>query len=186
MTYKHYLKITKLIFLFFSVLILGIFILPLVLLFVKKEDKNLPSLFSWWDNPKYGINGNADWEKRLNDYGWGFKPTDFWSRYIWLIRNPVGGFNKQYLAITIPKGTMLTHSGDSGVGDKVKDGYSFIESSSGHFELYHIKTWSSKFELVRRIGWKLHGKPTTEDGYMTQDETANFVFRINPFKKAHK
>lgn len=75
-------------------------VVPVALLFTKREDNQLPWLFRWWDNDK-SING--DWPEYQDPnyqgttYYANYPPRSFMARYIWLgLRN-----RASYLALIL-------------------------------------------------------------------------------------
>ena len=42
--------------------LLTLVMVPLGLLFTKKTDDRMPRIFSWWDDYKYGVNGDPYWQ----------------------------------------------------------------------------------------------------------------------------
>lgn len=66
--------------------ILSPIVVPIALLYTKKEDNKLPKLFEWWDNDA-SINGDqADGEETY--YAIGHDRRSFYARFIWLgLRN---------------------------------------------------------------------------------------------------
>lgn len=61
-------------------------IVPIALIFTKREDNKLPSLFRWWDND-VSINGDQV-EGADTYYALGHDRRSFYARYVWLgLRN---------------------------------------------------------------------------------------------------
>ena len=178
--------------------------LPIALLFCDKQAQNLPRWAFWCDNPKYGINGNLDWVKRITPYG--LKRTGWLARLLWLLRNPVGYVGQRVLSVNLPA-TVLPWSweeaipnvdkmSDPKVSDKGQEGFclSTCIDVDGEevWDYYYVCQWFdgalfsicgktitlSGRRLVIRIGWKLQ--------HATTPKTATYVCRINPFKSAPK
>ena len=63
------------------------FVVPIALLFTKREDNALPKLFAWWDNDA-SINGDREeyWDPNYQGvtYYANAHPRSFWARYVWL------------------------------------------------------------------------------------------------------
>lgn len=57
-------------------------VVPLALLFTRREDDHLPALFLWWDND-VSINGDQA-EGDETYYAPGHDRRSFWARYVWL------------------------------------------------------------------------------------------------------
>lgn len=62
-------------------------IVPIALLFTKREDNHLPALFTWWDND-VSINGDrpeySDPSYEGVTYYADAHPRSFWARFVWL------------------------------------------------------------------------------------------------------
>lgn len=67
--------------------LVGLFVVPIALLFCKKEDEHLPHWAYLWCNEWDGINGRSNddaWLKRFGEEG----VRKYWPRFLWLaIRN---------------------------------------------------------------------------------------------------
>lgn len=85
--------------------VVGVFVVPVALLFRSKGDdgperqydgwqyKRLPWVFAPWDNFDYGTKGNSTYgEREAYNPHFHEEPTSFWSQWYWLaIRNPANG-----------------------------------------------------------------------------------------------
>nr|DAS51202.1 MAG TPA: Envelope protein [Caudoviricetes sp.] len=78
--------------------IISFFIVPIALLFCNKESNNLPKIFSWFDDPDYGINGDDGWKNEHFPNG---KNTTYWARCQWLWRNRIGNFSKKFFGLKV-------------------------------------------------------------------------------------
>ena len=123
------------------------------------------------------------WNGRTTVFGndkWGYADTHpdykaktYWDKFFWLVwRNPVYNLNSRYLAAPMSE---YKFKGDDPIGDKVAGGRYFIRMRN-FWEYYLIVPYTifNNRRCVRlRAGWKIN-----DNG----DDTASFVFTINPFK----
>lgn len=143
-------------FLFFVVplMIAGWFILPIVLLFVRKDEIRLPSLFKWFDSADSYIDRDTSVYKAVCQEG-------YWARYIWLaFRNPINYVGYKVLGFQFD-GTEMYYNYDSkqfDIGDTSREGIRTIELMKNEkifYEYYIIKKWSQTKCLRIRLGWKI-------------------------------
>jgi hypothetical protein len=175
--------------------ILGVFIVPIALLFSKdttldvKEQytgwkpMRLPKMFSIWDNLTYGTMGNYGWTKKAYN-PWFYKnPTGFLSQWYWLaIRNPANGLNGLEFLRCIQSECEIGYKGKP-IIDNGKYGYQFVwaESKAGKtytgLYLYFPYTKSAKSRCLElRLGFKII--PSEAD----RTRPVGLTFIINPFK----
>jgi hypothetical protein len=73
---------------------IGLFVVPIALLFTPREAEHLPPWALWWDNPDDGINGDDHWRVRWKEG----QTRDYWVRFVWLaLRNRASYFGKKII-----------------------------------------------------------------------------------------
>ena len=174
-------------------------IVPIILLFCKKEDEHLPKFFSWYDEPNWGINGDYGWKK---DHFQEPENRTWWARVRWLWRNRINGYqitkqgyNVEKTDISTlrvlgdPNATSVKGRADTFCVVRVKN-----VSQKEYFSLYYEKRWCKYFYLRMYIGWKLmdisNAKTAVDIGNWVasrklegKSTTLESVFSINPFKR---
>lgn len=166
-------------------------VVPIVLLFCKKEDARLPKYFAWYDDYNYGINGDLPWQGPEHSNG---KYREYRWRVRWLLRNRVNTFSVAILGLNSREITKLDISGDIETENKPvgHSGWQYIvattKDNKKYFCYYVVYQYPFFKEKCFRayIGWKLkdiaeeyfednilHNKPTRE--------RIQFVFAVNPF-----
>lgn len=95
---KEKLYLLKIMLIEFPVDFISFFVVPIAVLFCKKESNNLPKFFSWLDDPDYGINGDPYWQKEHFPNG---KHTSYYARVRWLWRNRIGNFSKKVFGLKV-------------------------------------------------------------------------------------
>lgn len=81
-------------------MIAGIIVVPIALLFCNKESTNLPKWARWWDEDRYGINGDFGWQNEHFPNG---KHTSYYARLRWLFRNKIGVYTTEVIGLDINK-----------------------------------------------------------------------------------
>ena len=167
------------VFVVLPLILIGIPVLAIVLLFVKRDAVRLPSAFKWWDNhDSYGKP-----EKNPPD-GLSGNPTknDWWSRFYWLaLRNPLNYFQYRKLGFQhpIPVAHQYYNNGIAYPDGVVQDLFMhkrYKINGKDYFEIFYIKTFGSSRYLRLRIGWKIE-----QFNYMSPDR--QWVFSLTPFRK---
>lgn len=166
--------------------LVSIIVLPIVLLFVKKESETLPNAFAWFDNAeiRLGIGAKDDGLAGYPGYRAEMIPKYglYLTRYIWLaFRNPVNYFQYNVLGAVIYADNCIkdTEYYDAGVGNKEGDheGLSILSLHTVYgktrTDVYYVKKLTSTRCIRIRIGHKLKD-PSFGGLYLAQ-----FVFTIN-------
>ncbi len=133
--------------------LLGFVIVPIALLFCKKDTYDLPKLFWLWGNAEDGINGFSTVSHFTGD------PSSFHSRYIWLAsRNPVHNY-KLSLGKDIDPSKVSTKKiiGDVQTSDIGHPGFLYQELTDGTWQLYWVKRYGSKC-IRLNVGYKIFDK----------------------------
>lgn len=140
-------------------------VVPLILLFVGKDDKRLPRAFRWYDDWKYGIDGDEYWvnpnqkdkpptKEAAQTYKWRLK---------WLLRNKATTFMHEIVGVRLlPKGKIIQYGDDETEDQPVgHSGFQYIEY---HYDgkmwpcYYWVRQWGSTGRCIRfYCGWKLKG-----------------------------
>ncbi len=178
--------------------ILAFFIVPIALVFCKKEDERLPKWAAWFDDPDYGINGDDGWKNEHFPNG---KNRTYWARLCWLYRNRIGVFSAKYLGVKvegIDAGTVRTmgdtlatyNKGQKNteclVTCKMKDG----RERFGYYR--EIRYGKSKWYCRIYLGWKLMDvvgmREDNKHTYLEADDKPilKSVWAISPFKKVNQ
>lgn len=115
-------------------------VVPIALLFTKREDDHLPKLFSWWDND-VSINGDRE-EYWASDYtGTTYyakaHPRSFWARFVWLgFRNRASRLS-QMLGYTHKEGDTREQFGDPKTG-RDHEGWA-LNRAGDVYQVYLVK-----------------------------------------------
>lgn len=143
--------------------ILAPIVVPIALLFTKREDDKLPKLFEWWDND-VSINGDQPQYWPLDYDGVTYyanaHPRSFKARYVWL-----GLRNRASRAAQ-----MAGYNYPNGVDDKERRVFGDIATGRDHegwvvnnlddiYQLYIVKKISSKMCIRINYGFKIWEKP---------------------------
>lgn len=151
-------------------------------LFYRAQANNL-DLYTWggqygtFDNPPQGDQGFISKHAIFPNIVTGWR--GYTNRVLWMIRNPLYGFNKS-MGITYNSTDTLTIHGDPNISDKYKlAGWMFAtlrdEGRLKAFEWYSVTPWSDRRNLRIRIGWKIKTNKMLERGW------ARHVVTFNPF-----
>lgn len=185
MKFSNFLKTLVMIPLELVVEILTLIVVPVVLLFCNKDAERLPKLFSWWDEYKYGINGDPYWKGP--EHANGKQNTYLW-RLKWLFRNRINTFSCAVSGIDMTKCTEISYEGDVFTANKplLHEGSVLITAKvdgKTYQTKYFIKKWCSRYCLRIYWGWKT--KDWAEPGRFAEATEsrrfAQFVWYINPF-----
>jgi hypothetical protein len=183
--------------------ILSFVVVPVALLFCKKDDEHLPKIFRWFEdaNDYYNgkcaaINGDSGWRKEHYP-----EPVNrtYKARLLWLLRNKIGRFSSEILGVkvsdinpysieTIGDPNITSNNGkESGfckVTCTLKDGME-------RFGFYKIVRYG-KFYCRIYLGWKLMdiaGANALNFKEFTQKDDKKYlktVWCINPLKKVNQ
>lgn len=164
--------------------ILSFVISPFALLFCKKEDEHLPKIFIWFDELRWGINGDNGWKKDHFP-----EPTNrtYWARCRWLWRNRINGFQMLVTGCNLIDALPLINNtqGDPDATDKIgATCYIKVLTSFNkeYFSYYTTKKWCKWFYIRIYIGHKFMdfaGQPTEK----IERRLYESVFSIHPFKR---
>lgn len=184
--------------------ILSFVVVPVALLFCKKDDEHLPKIFRWFEdaNDYYNgensaINGDSGWRKEHFKEP---KNRTYFARLLWLYRNRIGYFSSRINGVkvseiepssVITQGNPRVTSNGGVISDfckvtcKLKSG----RTRFGLFKTIRYKGFLSGFYCRIYVGWKLldvaemneYNKAT----FMQPDdkEYLKSVWAINPFKR---
>lgn len=162
--------------------ILGVFLVPIGLLFAGAG--RLPWWLQWFDNDREPFGDTA--RRPAIEAATGIRRA--WLRYWWLaIRNP--GNNFGYLpgvGFAQTSDVWYLQHGNPNTSDQGEAGWKYVEARSGPalalvaFELYIVAPWSATRCLRVRLGWKIDHNMIAAlhrtDGSITQ-----LVAVVNPF-----
>ena len=157
---------------------------PLGLLFTKKTDDRMPRIFSWWDDYKYGVNGDPYWQGSEHSNG---KFRDYSWRLKWLFRNRINTFSHVITGVDMSKCTNIVSSGDWKTSNiPLHEGVFVVSAMVDGREvkcIYLVKRWSSRFVLRIYWGWKIKdwAEPGRYNDAMESRRYAQMVWYINPF-----
>jgi len=138
-------------------IILGIFLMPLFLLFVDDSKKELtyrtdgvnewwlrtlPKFALFWDNKIDGTLGDDDYRYASRDIPFGLKNTSFLGQYWWMaIRNPFNYFKRFILACDFRKDTVEKIAGQDYVRDDLRStGWQFLKCGK-FYTFYWVWKW---------------------------------------------
>lgn len=175
--------------------ILAFFIVPIALLFCKKDSENLPRWARWFDDPDYGINGDDGWRGEHYPNG---KNRTYWARTRFLLRNRIGVFSAKFLGVKVADidASSVSVKGDPLITYNKGEKSSFclvtckIKDGKQRFGYYReIRYGKSKWYCRIYIGWKLMDiakmRADNKESFMQADDkkALQSVWAINPFKK---
>lgn len=173
--------------------LLGLFMVPLGLLFCKKDSEHMPKLFWFWDNDRDGINGDGR-EPTATDPGAGWKGNEhtqgnqqsMWNRFRWLaIRNPANNFG--YLIGFKQTADVTYHSiGNPQTSDQGQSGTLFVVALKNNiivsYAFYLVFQYPfAKSKCLRFFsGWKIQDNIDSVSFQNNLNTNAQFVFVPNP------
>ena len=147
--------------------ILSFVVVPVALLFCKKDDEHLPKIFRWFEdaNDYYdgecaAINGDGGWRR---DHFPPPKNRTYFARLCWLLRNRIGYFSSKYLGVKMDdvEPASVVTIGDPSVtsnGGKVSSWCKVecrLKDGRRRFGYYRTIRWSKRFYARIYVGWKL-------------------------------
>ena len=184
--------------------LLAFVVVPVALLFCKKDDEHLPKIFRWFEdaNDYYdgkcaAINGDSGWREKHYP-----EPTNrtYKARLLWLLRNKIGHFSSEILGVkvddvnpysieTLGDPNIASNGGkESGfckVTCTLKDG----RERFGLYKTIRYKGIFSGFYCRIYVGWKLldvaEMNEYNKDTFMQPDDKAflKSVWAVNPFRR---
>jgi len=187
--------------------ILSFVVVPVALLFCKKDDEHLPKIFRWFEdaNDYYdgkcaAINGDSGWREKHYP-----EPTNrtYKARLLWLLRNKIGRFSSEingvkvddvnpYSIKTLGDPYITSNGGKKSGFCKVtctlKDG----RERFGLYKVVRYKGFLSGFYCRIYVGWKLMdiaGANALNFKEFTQGDDKKHlktVWCINPLKKVNQ
>ena len=183
--------------------ILSFVVVPVALLFCKKDDEHLPRLVRWFEdaNDYYdgkcaAINGDSGWRESHYPES---KNRTYKARLLWLLRNKIGHFSSEILGVKVDEINpySIETIGDSNItsnGGK-ESGFCkvtcILKDGKKRFGLYKIVRYG-KFYCRIYLGWKLMdiaGANALNFKEFTQGDDKKYlktVWCINPFKKVNQ
>lgn len=187
--------------------LLAFVVVPVALLFCKKDDEHLPKIFRWFEdaNDYYdgkcaAINGDSGWREKHYP-----EPTNrtYKARLLWLLRNKIGHFSSEILGVkvdevnpysieTIGDPNITSNGGkESGfckVTCTLKDG----RERFGLYKVVRYKGFLSGFYCRIYLGWKLMDicgmNEENKSTYLEADDkkVLKSVWCVNPFKRVEE
>ena len=204
---KEILRLIAIILIELLLEILSFVVVPVALLFCKKDDEHLPKIFRWFEdaNDYYdgkcaAINGDSGWRKEHYP-----EPVNrtYKARLLWLLRNKIGRFSSEingvkvddvnpYSIETIGDPNIASNGGKKSGFCKVtctlKDG----RERFGLYKVVRYKGFLSGFYCRIYVGWKLMdiaGANALNFKEFTQGDDKKHlktVWCINPLKKVNQ
>ena len=201
---KEILRLIAIILIEFLLEILSFVVVPVALLFCRKDDEHLPKIFRWFEdaNDYYdgkcaAINGDSGWREKHYP-----EPTNrtYKARLLWLLRNKIGRFSSEingvkvddvnpYSIETLGDPYITSNGGKKSGFCKVtctlKDG----RERFGLYKVVRYKGFLSGFYCRIYVGWKLldvaEMNEYNKDTFMQPDdkEYLKSVWAISPFKR---
>lgn len=157
-------------------IIMGIFLMPIFLLFVDDSKKELtyrtdgvnewwlrtlPKFALFWDNKIDGTLGDDDYRYASRDIPFGLKNTSFLGQYWWMaFRNPFNYFKRFILACDVRKDIVEKIAGQDYVRDDLRStGWQFLKCGKGilpYYAFYGVWKWkwSDTHAVVTQLGNK--------------------------------
>lgn len=133
-------------------------VVPIALLFTRREDNHLPWLFTWWDND-VSINGDREEYHDPNYVGTTYyanaHPRSFKARFVWLgLRNRASRL-AQMLGHTYPENVDREVWGDSRT-NRDHEGWAVFRAGDV-YQLYIVKKLTERLCLRINYGHKIWG-----------------------------
>lgn len=168
--------------------IMTLIMVPLGLLCTPKSADRMPSFFSWWDDYKYGVNGDPYWQGP--DHSNGHYREYMW-RLKWLFRNRINTFSHVVTGVDMSKCTQIRYTGDPATTNKpiLHEGTFKVTATVDGEEIkcvYKVVRWSQKYCLRVYWGWKIKdwAEPGRYEEATKSRRYAQMVWYINPFCSA--
>lgn len=183
-------------------IVLGIFLMPIFLLFVDDSKKELtyktdgvnewwlrtlPKLALFWNNKIDGTLGDEDFRYASRDIPFGLKNTSLLGQYWWMaIRNPFNYFKRFILACDVRKNVVEKIAGQDYVRDDLMStGWQFLKC--GKFYTFY-GVWKWKWSDTHAVVVQLGNKFDLQDNFKVYPSDQGykyfkgFTFEINPYK----
>lgn len=183
-------------------IVLGIFLMPIFLLFVDDSKKELtyrtdgvnewwlrtlPKFALFWDNKIDGTLGDDDYRYASRDIPFGLKNTSFLGQYWWMaFRNPFNYFKRFILACDVRKDVVEKIAGQDYVRDDLNStGWQFLKC--GKFYTFY-GVWKWKWSDTHAVVIQLGNKFDLQDNfkaYPSEQEYKyfkGFTFEISMYK----
>lgn len=185
-------------------IILGLFLVPIGLLFLKPEGKSVPytkypEMGSWklirlpkwlypWDNSIDGVLGDRR--------GWWANETKDWNPYVamwwWMaVRNPANQLKRFILTCDVSRCLVSVYKGQEFVDDEIGyTGFQILQAERDdgkkYYQLYYVRPWGNSTRgLVIQMGFKFklkHNDYDFENDYPHYKRFKGFTFEIAPYK----
>lgn len=187
-------------------IILGIFLMPIFLLFVDDSKKELtyrtdgvnewwlrtlPKFALFWDNKIDGTLGDDDYRYASRDIPLGLKNTSFLGQFWWMaIRNPFNYFKRFILGCDVRKDIVEKIAGQDYVRDDLRStGWQFLRCGDGILPFYTFYgVWKWKWSGTHAVVIQLGNKFDLQDNfkvYPSEQEYKyfkGFTFEISMYK----
>jgi len=147
--------------------IIGLFIIPIALLFRDKDPQephvliSLPKWAWWWGNDWDGAMGDDNlryWNRDAPNF------SPFWKMWYWLaIRKPINNLERNYFSCDVSKTKPVLVAGQYHVRDKTgQEGWQLVRAG-WKLGFYHVIRIDDKTAYVCRVGFKIEPKHAAED-----------------------
>lgn len=183
--------------------LLAFVVVPVALLFCKKDDEHLPKIFRWFEdaNDYYdgkcaAINGDSGWREKHYP-----EPTNrtYKARLLWLLRNKIGRFSSEILGVKVDEVNpySIQTIGDPHIASNggKKSGFCkvtcILKDGRERFGFFRVVRYG-KFYCRIYLGWKLMdiaGANALNFKEFTQGDDKKYlktVWCINPLKKVNQ
>ena len=178
-------------------------VVPVALLFCKKDDEHLPKIFrlfedanDYYDGKCAAINGDSGWREKHYP-----EPTNrtYKARLLWLLRNKIGRFSSEILGVKVDEVNpySIQTIGDPYIASNggKKSGFCkvtcILKDGRERFGFFRVVRYG-KFYCRLYLGWKLMdiaGANALNFKEFTQKDDKKYlktVWCINPFKKVNQ
>lgn len=200
---KEILQLISIILIELLLEILSFVVVPVALLFCKKDDEHLPKIFRWFEdaNDYYdgkcaAINGDSGWRESHYPEP---KNRTYKARLLWLLRNKIGHFSSEILGVKVSdiNPYSIETIGDPNIASNggKKSGFCKVtctlKDGRERFGFYKIVRYG-KFYCRLYLGWKLMdiaGANALNFKEFTQRDDKKYlktVWCINPLKKVNQ
>nr|DAN20009.1 MAG TPA: Envelope protein [Caudoviricetes sp.] len=183
--------------------LLAFVVVPVALLFCKKDDEHLPKIFRWFEdaNDYYNgkcaaINGDSGWREKHYP-----EPTNrtYKARLLWLLRNKIGRFSSEILGVKVDEVNpySIETLGDPYIASNGGKDSGFckvtcvLKNGKKRFGFFRVVRYG-KFYCRIYLGWKLMdiaGANALNFKEFTQGDDKKYlktVWCINPFKRVNQ
>lgn len=183
--------------------LLAFVVVPVALLFCKKDDEHLPKIFRWFEdaNDYYdgkcaAINGDSGWREKHYP-----EPVNrtYKARLLWLLRNKIGRFSSEINGVKVDDVNpySIQTIGDPNIASNggKKSGFCkvtcVLKNGKKRFGFFRVVRYG-KFYCRIYLGWKLMdiaGANALNFKEFTQKDDKKYLktaWCINPFKKVNQ